>query len=98
MASNTTFNELVNGIKKRVEAGEVNGNVNRDTLILLTDLHNSVCEIKGNPAIKLGQFFQAYPKLAWVSAVMAWVLSGATALAAIAAFMNQMGLVVAVSP
>lgn len=85
-------------LHQRIEAGEFNGDVQENILLVLLSVNRRLGRIAANPMIRLGDFFLKYPKTAWVAAMTAWVLVGAGSLLAIVTFLNAIGVHIYLQP
>ena len=79
-------------LHEKVERGEFNGDAQENILLVLLSINRRVGVICSNPLVILGDFFQRYPKLAWVTGLVLWVLLGAGSLAVILGFLATAGL------
>ena len=93
--------ELTDGIaaevKRKIEDHE-NGDTERLILIMLLAIHKDIRQIKTNPAVKLGNFYTQYPKLAVISFIVANIAMWVIAVSTILTYAKTMGLIVAIAP
>jgi len=85
-------------LHKKIEAGDFNGDIQENMLLVLFSINRRVGRICGNPMIKLGDFFQKYPKAALTAGMILWILLGASSLLAITTFFNALGLTIQTIP
>lgn len=78
------------------ENGELRELNDQETLLLfILDIHEM---LTNNPCVYWGEVFGKYPRIALFVALVAWTLSGATVLSAIAVFLAQLGLHLQIGP
>ena len=90
--SNRLAASVVDDIKRKVEADDINGDINMMLLHLLVDVHDRMEEIGDNPMIVIGRLMKKYPALAWPGIVIGWVLVGAAAALSAIKFIDAIGL------
>jgi len=97
--------DIKKNVRQRIDAGEVDGDINWWMLALLSDLHDKreedserLEEIENNPVVNMGVFIKNRPLISWALAqVVSLVLVG-TSLAIALGLIDKLGLAVVIKP
>ena len=108
MSGNMTdniVNDIKNSVQRKIEAGETNGDINQQLLILVTDthdkMHETLCkveEIENNWAIRIGKFVKEKTALAIIVAQIVVFLLVVTSMVSAISFIDKLGLIITVKP
>lgn len=97
MSRDLAYN-VIEDIKEQVKAGKVNGDIDRMTLILITDVHTHVEELSANPMIIIGRLLKKYPAITWPALLIGWVMVGGAAAIAVIIALESLGLYIGQMP
>lgn len=85
-------------LREKISCGEFNGDVQENILLVLISINRRIGRVARNPMVIFGELFQRFPALVVPTAVVAWVMLGATAVLAILGLIEAVGadLIIAV--
>jgi len=76
----------------KIDAGEFNGDVDENMLLVLLSINRRVGRICSNPLVVIGDYFQKFPKMVVPSMLVLWILIGASAALALLGFAEATGI------
>lgn len=90
--ANGLAKELIDRLDNQIAKKQDDNDSEWIMLYVLREIYTNVVKHNENPAILLGEFISEHPKLAWLSFLVVWVISGATVIIAVMEFLSVIGV------
>lgn len=90
---NGLASELLKRLDKQIADKQSDDDSEWIMLYVLREIYTNVLKHNENPAVQFGEFCKEHPKIAWITFMVVWVITGASVMLALGEVLKMVGVI-----